>query len=343
MFVVILIMIFIVKAFLDFLGKIHIKKQNYLIRHVDTNCLLFISMIYCNKSIIERFLLMSIYTDGQLFHYVAEFNRRIPIPDLTGVDDYDCDVGLNYFQIRTVLACRGWVTSLHITAPSMGGELRLHFSAKHLNWHGTLAEVNVYSVGECAPDAEILEQKINHMAKTVYEWAQKAMFQDQFVPFVMSDGSFVVNQRETDYYKTFPTANVKMPERACPTEALPGWPGYISIVDWLNRSVDSGNYLFNICQALRGALTNQKGVYSDSLDSYHNAFNYEQRRWAWKTRWHYRPLNRLKGEEQQRMVDDFSKQCETNDLLPSSINDLTQITLRDRDRFGFMLKPKTEG
>lgn len=286
---------------------------------------------------------MSIYTDGQLYHHVAEFNRRVPIPDLTGVDDYGCDVGLNYFQIRTVLACRGWVTSLYIVAPCMDEKLRLHFSAKHPNWYGTLSEVDVHSVEECAPDTESIEQKINHMAKIVYERAQKAMAQDQFVPFVMPDGSFVVSKCETDYYKTFPTANVKMPERACPTEALPGWSGYISIADWLHRSVDSGNYLLNICQALSGAFTTQKGLYSDSLDSYHNAFNYEQRRWAWKTRWHYRSLNRLKGEEQQRLVGDFNKQCETNDLLPSSINDLIQMTLRNREEFSFMSKPKTEG
>lgn len=215
----------------------------------------------------------------------------LPIPDLDGVDPNT----LSAWQRRVVLASQGWITQSRLTAQGGGGSFYLTLWAVHKHWHGTLGEVNLHLAANLGPapwlDVAASEAAADLLARRLYDRAMTA-WRDfpASVPCQGLEGELVESVRESEYFHAFPSARVVMPERALPTEDLPGWPGHTPMAEFLAADRYSGPSM--MAEMLRLA---QVGIdWRCSLDTYGRgsvAYGHLQRRWALASevmllRWH---------------------------------------------------------
>ncbi len=163
----------------------------------------------------------------------------IPVPNLDGVDMDN----LTAWQRRVVLASMGWTSQCRLTARNFTDDCVLNVWVKHANWQGSFSEVILFASENLGVkpwlDVPRVEGIADDLSAKVFNRALKAMrdFPDT-VPCQMPDGSLVVHSSETARLLKFPhtTFNdryVLNPERALPTESLPGWPGFGSMSDFL--------------------------------------------------------------------------------------------------------------
>lgn len=267
---------------------------------------------------------MSIYTDNQKFYHVQKFNRSVPVPDLSGIEDFD----LSFIQMRMILASRGWHTSFNVKKIE-GEYLEISLTANHHHWKGTLSTVEIHiSCTTCdlkmKSDARLLMRKL-------YALANAAILIDDFVP--QYDGTKFVahlNSALMNSYLNYPSVNVVVPGRSCPTEALPGWPGYISMREWLERTVNAEDYLDDIFETI--SLAAEQNFYQDKLTSAPGRpFQYKQRVWLYQVEI-FPQNNRVRDliVNQNKSVDDFMTCFTTTNLSLTAFRDVVRAALNNR-------------
>ncbi len=170
----------------------------------------------------------------------------IPVPDLSKVKRLD----LNSWTKRIYLASMHWRTRLEFTIDLQRNRLDLTLRADNGNWYGTLSEVSLsrhvtldekdlaeigsktWRTGyddQWAGEDDIQEKvtlvvnRLDKLTDELCDLAIEAMTYTDCVP-MFHQGKFIVHEKETEYFNTYPTSRVVHPERAFATNALPGWP-----------------------------------------------------------------------------------------------------------------------
>jgi hypothetical protein len=240
----------------------------------------------------------------------------IPVADLAGFSENDL-ARLRAWQCRLMLAAKGWMTATRFSANS-DGSWSWAIWARHINWHGTLCEVRLRasrSVGRdpwLDPSAAIdaltsISRDILNKARTAWEQFPTS------VPCQLPNGELVENSLETPSFLAFPQSvyggSVVLPERSLPTEALPGWPGYSSMAEFLSAdNCDGAEYGREVLRLAELGID-----WDDSLDPlYSNAsWTYLERKWQLRstimlTRWHGQRLDVRKSDGLRLKTPDLS-------------------------------------
>lgn len=204
----------------------------------------------------------------------------VPRPDLSGVNWE----GLSSWGTRLLLASLGWRTQVNIEG-GHHGKVHVWLGVTHNAWHGTLGEVKFTS----RHDISNLDEAVSLVPRLLRERAALARRAwEEFphaVPLAMPDGTLVIHERETEHAQTFPR-DVVCPERARPTEALPGWPGYPNSEEFLQGDGEAWLRAAIRCVRSKKEIFEDYGhmvSYKDSLDAFHqplNPWNYENRIWS---------------------------------------------------------------
>lgn len=209
----------------------------------------------------------------------------VPRPDLSEVD-WD---SLSSWGTRLLLASLGWQTQVNIEV-NPHGRLHVWMGVTHNAWHGTLGEVKFTS----RHNVDNLDEAVDLIPRLLRERAILARRAwDEFphaVPFAMPDGTLVIHDRETEHARTFPRGVVR-PERARPTEALPGWPGHPTPDKFLQG--DGEAWLRGAARCVRtggnssenSGESNQAVSYADSLDDFQQTldpWNHKNRIWSFR-------------------------------------------------------------
>lgn len=201
------------------------------------------------------------------------------------LNDGDFD-GLSSWGLRLGMASLGWRSEVS-TRSSIQNPRNLIVSVRltHDCWHGTLAPVKLWR--NCEVDSEndegIVEavttglQKLGHLGRRAWrEWPHA-------VPFMAEDGDTLLEHTsETEYFRNYPTPRVVFPERSRPTEALPGWPGQITLEQFLDYGRTNGDgWLEQVVEFVRGDAT---ADWNDMLSAWEQLdnFNYINRPWKFE-------------------------------------------------------------
>ncbi len=250
----------------------------------------------------------------QKYIELPQFPNRsqIPVPNLERVvlDD------LNFVSGRVFLASLNWTTELRVEQ-SYDGTLVVGFWPAASTWYGTLCEVKLPSIQTFNPatvgfkdfllgrygskDGKDMDrQKIHFLCQQLERIANKmttrcleAMTHVDFVPEYI-DGKFVENYFERQNYAKHPHGVVK-PERCCPTNDLPGWPGWGEAAEYFSDEALDVSYLEVISEAYL-AITSMGFSFNDRMDHYADSLRgHEGRRWQYRI--HAYPQRYLKQFE----------------------------------------------
>ena len=214
----------------------------------------------------------------------------VPRPDF-GQTDIE---SLSSWGQRIMLASMGWRTELVISM-ERGGSLHAGIWATHGNWHGTLSDVKLHITGFVTEDSaksEIIERFNRISVRAVHAWNEYTDSVPCQVP-----GGLAVHERETEYFRGYPSMNVVMPERSCPTEKLPGWPDQPSIEEFIDESGQDGNAWLD--HALNFVLEGKENHtrWNDHLNPWsRSGWQYLEREWQyqlhpWISRWNGKQIN----------------------------------------------------
>lgn len=210
--------------------------------------------------------------------------RDIPRPNLTE-QDFE---GLSSWGIRLGMASLGWTSRVFLSRsreanPSAyPSKLDVYVSFKHDAWHGTLAPVNLFrredsvDTGDVSRTVIRILQDLGNLGREAWrEWPDA-------VPVLMPDGSLVEHPSETEYFNRYPSPTMMRPERSCPTEALPGWPGQPSLKDFLDTPICDGDAWLS--KAIQFVLYGRDAHWKDSLNPYGqmDTFNHLDRIWRFE-------------------------------------------------------------
>lgn len=163
-------------------------------------------------------------------------NDMLPEPNLDGLDINS----LSSWQHRIALASLGWHTSAELKKGF--GYTGWHYvlRARHWNWHGTLCQVHLgsshfFPVGITPWDDTtgslnlVTQAHLSLHRQCLEAWRTCS----NYVPYgKRANGVWERDELATQHFRRFPHGVVR-PERARPTEALPGWPGQVSFQDFL--------------------------------------------------------------------------------------------------------------
>lgn len=146
----------------------------------------------------------------------------MPVPDFEG-----CDwEGASAWATRAGMAALGWRSEFDAATDRAGTALEIRVAFVHEAWHGTLCQVHLPALcripfsGQDEMASAVRGAFARLAALGRRAWRE---FPDS-VPCLLPGGRLEESAWETGRFRSFPEG-VRLPERARPTEALPGWPG----------------------------------------------------------------------------------------------------------------------